>query len=79
MKEISASKFRTHCLQLINEVHAKREDILIMKNGKPIAKLSAAGPADIFGFMRGKAVITGDIVSPLPPEDLGKLGMILFS
>jgi antitoxin (DNA-binding transcriptional repressor) of toxin-antitoxin stability system len=39
---------------------------VITKHGKPVAKLVPVEPQgdDIFGFLRGKVTITGDVVSP---------------
>lgn len=75
MKKIAAGAFKTHCLAILDEVQAKRETIVITKRGKPVAKLSPVEKQadDIFGFMKGKIAILGDIVSPLPPEDWGNL------
>lgn len=75
MKKIAAGKFKAQCLALMDEVQAKRETIVITKRGKPIAKLSPVEKEadDIFGFLKGKVKIIGDIVSPLPPEDWGNL------
>jgi len=74
-RKIAAGEFKVHCLALMDEVQAKRETIVITKRGKPIAKLSPIEkePDDIFGFMKGKVAVVGDIVSPLPPEDWGNL------
>lgn len=74
-KKIAAGQFKTHCLALMDEVQAKRETIVITKRGKPIAKLSPVekDSDDIFGFMEGRIVFMGDIVSPLPLEDWGNL------
>jgi antitoxin (DNA-binding transcriptional repressor) of toxin-antitoxin stability system len=50
--------------------------VVITKHGKPVAKLVPVGPQvdDIFGFLRGKITITGDIVSPaLTPREWGNL------
>lgn len=75
MRKVAAGEFKTHCLALMDEVQAKRETIIITKRGKPIARLSPVEKEadDIFGFMKGKIKIIGDIVSPLPPEDWGNL------
>jgi prevent-host-death family protein len=69
MKTIPAGVFKTNCLALMDEVQAKREELLITKNGKPVAKLV---PIDsdtdaIFGFLAGKGRIVGDIVAPAVP------------
>lgn len=66
MKRMAAGSFKAHCLAVMDDVQAKRESILITKRGKPVAKLVPVEPQpdDIFGFLRGKVTITGDVVSP---------------
>ena len=50
----------------MDDVQARHETIVITKHGKPVAKLVPVEPQgdDIFGFLRGKVTITGDVVSP---------------
>ena len=38
---IKASEFKAKCLKLMDEVAANGEEIVITKNGKPVAKLTA--------------------------------------
>ncbi|MDE2899564.1 MAG: type II toxin-antitoxin system Phd/YefM family antitoxin [Chloroflexota bacterium] len=38
-RTITASEFRTKCLQLMREVAATGEEIVITKRGKPVASL----------------------------------------
>jgi prevent-host-death family protein len=66
MRTIAAGKFKAHCLALMDDVQKKHQPILITKRGKPVAKLVPAKDEkdDIFDSMKGKAKITGDIVSP---------------
>ncbi len=66
MKKMAAGVFKANCLAVMDEVHAKHETVVITKHGKPVAKLVPAGRQvdDIFGFLRGKVTITGDVVSP---------------
>jgi len=79
MKTISASRFKSHCLAIINEVQAKGRAVVITKRGKPVAKLVPVEKEEkdeIFGFMKGKGKteIKGDIVSPIiTPEEWGDL------
>jgi prevent-host-death family protein len=76
MKKMAAGVFKANCLAVMDEVQAKRITVLITKRGKPVAKLVPVKTAkdDIFGFLQGKATITGDIVSPaLTPEEWGEL------
>jgi prevent-host-death family protein len=66
MKKMAAGAFKAKCLAVMDDVQAKRETIVITKHGKPVAKLVPVEPQgdDIFGFLRGKVTITGDVVSP---------------
>ncbi len=73
MKTIPAAKFKATCLALMDEVQAKREPVLVTKNGKPVAKLvpldlpERKDPID--GFYFGKIEILGDIISPIYSDD----------
>jgi prevent-host-death family protein len=76
MKKMAAGSFKVHCLAVMDEVQSKREAVLITKRGKPVAKLVPVDNAkdDIFGFLKGKVTILGDVVSPaLTPEEWGDL------
>ncbi len=76
MKSMPAGKFKTKCLAVMDEVQAKREAVLVTKHGKPVAKLVPVEMEqdDIFGFLRGKVTIVGDVVSPAwTPEEWGDL------
>ena len=66
MKTIPAGKFKAQCLAVMDEVRTKREAVVITKRGKPVAKLVPVEPQDdeIFGFLRGKIKVKGDIVKP---------------
>jgi prevent-host-death family protein len=68
MKTMAAGKFKATCLAVMDEVQAKREPVLVTKNGRPVAKLVPVDvqeddPLTIFRF--GKGRIVGDIVSPI--------------
>jgi prevent-host-death family protein len=76
MKTMAAGAFKANCLAVMDEVQAKREAVVITKHGKPVAKLVPVDSQvdDIFGFLRGKGKITGDVVAPaLTPEEWGEL------
>ena len=76
MRKMAAGSFKAHCLAVMDEVQDKRETVVITKHGKPVAKLVPADEDgdEIYNFLRGKGVATGDIVSPaIPLEDWGKL------
>lgn len=68
-ESISASKAKTHLLELLNTIDRKGESVIITKRGRPIAKLvpiEQTTPRSIFGWMKGSVKITGDIVGPEP-------------
>ena len=70
-RTIKASEFKAKCLKLMDEVAESGEEIIITKNGKPVAKLTAYKPAaeepswkkpgSMFGIDRGKIQILGDL------------------
>ncbi len=60
----------------MDEVQAKREPVLITKHGKPVVKVVPIEKEkdEIFGFLKGKGFIVGDVVSPaLTKEEWGRL------
>jgi prevent-host-death family protein len=64
---IPAGEFKTHCLELMDEVRDRHREIVITKRGKPVAKLVPfveEKRPDIFGCMKGTVTILGDIVGP---------------
>ncbi len=70
MRTMAAGKFKATCRAVMDEVQAKREPVLLTKNGKPVAKLvplelaEQQDPLDAFRFP-GKVEILGDIISPV--------------
>jgi prevent-host-death family protein len=76
VKKMAAGAFKTHCLRVMDEVQKKRETIVITKHGKPVVKIVPAeqDKDEIYGFLKGKGKITGDVGSPaLTPEEWGDL------
>ena len=63
---IAAGEFKTHCLKLMDEVKEQRRSFVITKRGKPVAKLVPVddSPTPVFGFLKGRVRIDGDIVAP---------------
>jgi prevent-host-death family protein len=69
MVSIGAGEFKAKCLQLLDEVEATREPIIVTKFGKPVAKLVPMPPArEIFGALKGSVLYEGDITGPLDVE-----------
>jgi prevent-host-death family protein len=72
-KTMAASEFKAKCLAVMDEVRDKRAPVIITKNGKPVAKLvpivDKNEPDPIFGFMRGKGMIVGDVTKPIYTDE----------
>lgn len=63
---IPAGEFKSHCLKLMDEVKERHTSFVITKRGKPIAKLVPIDdtPAPLFGYLKGRVSIEGDIIAP---------------
>jgi antitoxin (DNA-binding transcriptional repressor) of toxin-antitoxin stability system len=67
-KEIAISQFKTHCLEIIDKLQVTHEPIIITKRDKPVATITAfeePAKASIFGLLKDKAKIKGNIVKPI--------------
>ena len=76
MKKMAAGSFKTKCLAVMDEVHTKREAVVITKHGKAVAKLVPVNTEvdEIYNFLAGKGAITGDVVSPaISMEEWGEI------
>jgi prevent-host-death family protein len=76
MKKMAAGSFKTNCLAVMDEVQARHETVVITKHGKPVAKLVPVNTDtdEIYDFLAGKGVVSGDIVSPaVSPDEWGEL------
>lgn len=71
MKKMAAGVFKAKCLSVMDTVQRTREPVVITKRGKPVAKLVPAEEPDksIFGSLKGKMKILGDIESPVEPPE----------
>ena len=69
-RTMKASEFKAKCLKLMDEVAESGEEIVITKNGRPVARLAPyrERPKSLFGVDRGRIQVLGDIVSPMPAE-----------
>ena len=70
-RTIKASEFKAKCLKLMDEVAETGEEIVITKNGRPVARLVAYRTKfeQFFGADKGKLEILGDIISPIDDAD----------
>ena len=63
-KTLSATEFKAKCLQILD--HLEPSGLVITKHGRPVARVTPLGRADnskLFGSMKGKVRILGDIFS----------------
>ena len=65
--KISAGQFKARCLKLMDDVKSRREEVIITKRGRPVARLVPyeEKPVPIHGHMKSTIEILGDIVSPV--------------
>lgn len=71
MKQIGAGTFKARCLAIMKAVQTTGEPVIVTKRGTPMVKLVAVRRRkkdDIFGFMKGKGKIVGDVESPILAE-----------
>ena len=73
MRTMGAAEFKARCLRIMDEVHRRRESVVITKKGKPVARVVPVKDVrddDVFGCLKGVVRITGDIEGPAaPPSD----------
>ncbi|MFH0730557.1 MAG: type II toxin-antitoxin system prevent-host-death family antitoxin [Pseudomonadota bacterium] len=67
MQTINASVFKAKCLRLMEEVNQTGEEIVIIKNGKPISKLVPykSRPQSLFGLHEGRVHSHDDLIEPV--------------
>ena len=66
--EIAAGKFKIHCLKLMEDIQKNREEIIITKRGRPVAKLvpiDEGSPEPLVGYLKGSVTIVDDILEPV--------------
>jgi prevent-host-death family protein len=67
IKSISASEFKSKCLDLLDKVEATREHLIVTKRGRPVAEvipISLSKPKNLLGSV----TFHGDIVAPIVDE-----------
>ncbi|HEV3278917.1 MAG TPA: type II toxin-antitoxin system prevent-host-death family antitoxin [Terriglobia bacterium] len=63
-KTLSATEFKAKCLQILD--HLDPGGVVITKRGRPVARVTPVGAVDnskLYGNMKGKIEILGDIFS----------------
>jgi prevent-host-death family protein len=66
-RTMSAGEFKAKCLQVMEEVAASGEVVVVTKRGRPVAQLApvATRPATLRGFLKGQVRSRRDIVRPV--------------
>lgn len=72
-KSVAEKEAREHLVELIDEVNETREEVLVTRDGKTVARLVPPIPLDelrrpTLQQLRGSVKILGDIVEPLEDE-----------
>jgi antitoxin (DNA-binding transcriptional repressor) of toxin-antitoxin stability system len=64
---IKASEFRTKCLALIDEIARTGGELIVTKNGEPVAEFAPLRPRkqSARGILKGELFVTGDIIAPI--------------
>ncbi len=64
-KSINASDFKARCLKVLDDVRTTRTEVVIMKRGKPVARLVPIGNArgSLRGAWKGMVRVEADIVA----------------
>lgn len=62
---LGVAAFKARCLELIDNVGTRGDEIIITKRGKPIAQIGPIRPEapELKGMYSGRARIVGDIVN----------------
>jgi antitoxin (DNA-binding transcriptional repressor) of toxin-antitoxin stability system len=74
-KTVAAAEFQEHPLDLLEEAAEKQEELLILKDGKPLGTFVPSPDLPIrrsLEALRGSVAILGDIMEPLGEWDLTK-------
>jgi len=75
MITINAAEFKAKCLSVLDQVAETGETIMILKGGKPVARLvpptssEARFPQE---GLKGTVIVHGDIVGPVLPAETGE-------
>lgn len=63
--EITASAFKAQCLRLLDQVSQTGEELVILRRGRPVARVVAAGHEKPWLALRGRGELRGDPFAPV--------------
>ncbi len=68
--QIPAAEFKAKCLELMDRVSERRQELIITKHGRPVAKLVPIEEETrpVFGYMKSTVVAYGDLISPVEED-----------
>ena len=72
MKIRGAAEFKAHCLALLDEVALEHQELLILKRGRPVARVIPVQEREESpqATLRGTVAAADDLIAPpLPPDD----------
>ena len=69
-RSFSAAEFKAKCLEVMDEVAASGQELVITQDGQPVLRLVLYGtrPEKLFGIDRGRFEIVGDVGDPIDVE-----------
>lgn len=72
--EINAAQFKARCLRLLDEVDRTGEEIVVLKRGRPVARISPVHEDHPWLALRGSGRFLGDPFEPVvAPADIDAL------
>jgi prevent-host-death family protein len=71
MQKIPAAQFKSQCLAVMDQVAQSGSPVVVTKHGKPVVKIIPveSDENEIFGFLKGKVRIVGDVENTIPLSD----------
>jgi prevent-host-death family protein len=67
---MKAAEFKAKCLEVMDEVAATGEPVVVTKRGKPVARVTPVvrKPTTLRGFLKGSVREQADIVGPIETD-----------
>jgi prevent-host-death family protein len=71
VQKIPAAQFKSQCLAVMDQVAETGRPVVVTKHGKPVVQIVRVerDEDEIFGFLKGKGRIAGDIENTIPVSD----------
>ena len=66
-KHVAAGEFKAKCLALLDHVASTKQELIVTKRGRPVARVVPLAPASS-APLEGLIVYQGDLVSPIDIE-----------